>query len=117
MSVDDGVYILVTRGRKRGKKEYRVAHTIAIENIHMFPNYPMLAGESVLNREEVLRIFGFSRVFRDVRHAAGYAYGLADSLGGPDSLQHGINYLEHPDVRFPIEQLPEGHRELSLLAR
>ncbi len=98
MSADNGIYILVTKGRKRGQKEYRVIHAQAIENICETPDYPASPQESVLDRECVLELFGECRVFTDRKFAEGYAMCMEDQTW---FTEYGISFLDFSQVRFP----------------
>lgn len=106
MSVDNGVYILVTRGtetRKGFKQEYRVPAlpVQAVENIWVCPDFPT---RPVLNRAEVLHVFGEAKVFTDQKHAEEYAEGVHDAwvkLKGR-ATQNGVVELTFAkDVHFP----------------
>lgn len=121
MSADNGVYILVSRGRKTRhgfKKEYRVIHAQAIENIDWSPDYPVDASEPKLNREMVLVYFGEARVMSDRRIAEGYAQCLFDEMerdGG--FVEYGIRWLDDfADVPFPQPQRRRRRRSPKLTA-
>lgn len=107
MSADNGVYILVSRGRKTQhglKSEYRVALAQAIENITYQPDYPdFLDRDSELNRETVLSIFGGSRVFTDRKIAEGYAQGVYDMWTKLEGyVEYGIVIIgEYAHISFP----------------
>lgn len=100
MSDNNGIYILMTK-RGRGKKEYRVAHCQAIENIFDSPDYPRI--HPVLNEGAMLRKFGLARrSFTDRKVAEGYAMRWIDSIveqGGV--VESDIQWLDYPWVRFP----------------
>jgi len=110
MSADDGVYVLVTRGRKtqRGyKKEYRVVHTQAIECVTEEPNYPdFMVQDSELNRARTVDFFGKARVFSDRKVAEGYAIRLeeerVETFGS--GSEYGIVWLDFAHIPFPRPQ-------------
>ncbi len=94
MSANDGVYVLATKG-SRGKKEYRIAHAQAIENLS--------DGSGGLDVECVRELFGNSRVFTDMKIAQGYAqrvYDEAERSSG-DVVVYGIVALNYSHIRFP----------------
>ena len=97
MSADNGVYILATKGRERGKKEYRVAHAQAIENIDYAPDYHP-GGSGGLNTESVQYTFGKSPVFTDRKIAEGYAQRLHEEQSW---TEYGICFLDRLHVRYP----------------
>ena len=98
MSADNGVYILVTRG-SRGKKEYRVAHAQAIENLFSeFSDDP----RGVLNVEYAHLLFGKSRVFTDMKLAGGYAQRIYDEwMDAFGIVEYRIVTLYYSHIRFP----------------
>lgn len=99
MSADNGIYILVTK-RGRNKKEYRVIHTQAIENVQYMPDYPV--SRPCLNKEELAYKFGNARVFTDRGIAEGYAVRWHETLTKDGVIvEYGICWLEYPYVRFP----------------
>ena len=116
MSADDGVYVLVTRGRKTRhgyKKEYRVVSAQCIENVTEAPDYPFGTSDQaeshdffVLNCEMVLSYFGGARVFNDRRIAEGYAQCLEDHQGAyfGSGTEYGIVWMDYSHIRFPIPQ-------------
>ena len=127
MSADNGVYILVSRGRKTRKgyqKEYRVIHAQAIENITWQPDYPdYMVQDSELNRSEVLAYFGNARVFTDRRIAEGYAQRIFDEvMEGFGIVEYGIVWFdEFAHIPFPKPQSsrrrhPQVQRTLGKLA-
>jgi hypothetical protein len=118
MSADNGVYILVSRGRKTRhgyKKEYRVTHAQAIENIQWQPGDGIIPGdeEIELSPMYVRALFGNARVFTDRRIAEGYAQRIYDEHtedGGV--VEYGIRFLDYSHIRFPKKQ-EAGSRDRS----
>lgn len=118
MSADNGVYILVSRGRKtrRGHKtEYRVIHAQAIENIIWQPDYPD-GRKPMLNREVVLEYFWETRVFTDRRVAEGYAQAIYDDvMWNFGDVEYGIVWFdEFGQIPFPKGH-PRRHRRTQLV--
>jgi hypothetical protein len=95
MSADNGVYILATKSARRGKREYRVAHAQAIENLSCWDYIDHLGN---LNPEFALLLFGKCRVFTDRKLAEGYALRISDEVG---YTEYGIKFLDFTHVRFP----------------
>ncbi len=119
MSADNGVYILVTRGLKRGRKEYRVAEAWAIENIDWQPDHPVAGPhQHQLNREEVLKRFGEARVLTDRKIAEGYAQRIYDEVMEDFGVvKYGICFLDHANIRFPRKHRPRRRvRRLASVA-
>lgn len=121
MSADNGVYILVSRGRKTRhghKKEYRVIHAQAIENIFWCLNYPEGAAEPVLNRDDVLSYFGEARVFTDRRVAEGYAQRIYDEwMRDVGYVEYGIVWFdEFAHIPFPKQQPPQHSKGTRVTA-
>jgi hypothetical protein len=121
MSADNGVYILVNRGRKtqRGhKKEYRVIHAQAIENISFMPDYPLGEEERLLNREQVLSYFGEARVFTDRKLAEAYAQGVHDVwIHFFGCVEYGIVWFDDfAHIRFPKPEQPQPVKRSQLSA-
>lgn len=117
MSADNGVYILVSRGRKtqhgRRKTEYRVAYAQAIENISYWPDFPdCMVQYSELNRESVLAIFGESAVFTDRKVAEGYGRGVHDMwMKSFGYMEYGVVLIEryaHIPFPKPVESLAKA---------
>ncbi len=109
MSQDDGVYVLVSRGRRTRsgyKKEYRVIHTQAIENIQYAPNYPAGSDKEVLNMENLLSYFGEATVFNDRKIAEGYAVRMVEEYGPTfESLEYGLVWIEEfAHIPFPRQK-------------
>ena len=105
MSADNGVYILVTKG-SRGKKEYRVSHAQAIENLSYMPDHPQGSRDG-LNTEYAHMLFGKSRVFTDMKLARGYAECIYDEwMGDFGIVEYGIATLDYSRIRFP--RMPES---------
>lgn len=109
MSKDNGVYILVSRGRKTRhghKKEYRVIHAQAIMNIMFAPDLPVGSDEMMLNSEYVLRYFNGARVFTDRRVAEGYAQATYDAWTVVVGfVEYGIVWFdEYAHIPFPKQQ-------------
>lgn len=99
MSADNGVYILAT-SRGRGKREYRVAHAQAIDNLTDEPDYPLHNPQ--LSEDYAVGLFGKCRVFTDQRIAEGYAIRMLEEIEqGSGVCEYGIVQLNHPTVRFP----------------
>lgn len=124
MSADNGVYILVSRGRwtRHGyKREYRVIHAQAIENVTCQPDYPGSKNrEPELNRAMVLEYFGEARVFTDRRVAEGYALAVYDQwMKGLGTVEYGIRWFdEFAHIPFPKWQSdgkPRRHRHTELV--
>ena len=112
MSSDNGIYILGTKG-KRGKREYRVIHAMAIENIYYEPYFErdLPSDKSELNWEQVRALFGQCKVFTDLRIAKGYAECMSESC---DILEYGIVFLDHRDIRFPtLSRQAQYEEEMS----
>lgn len=113
MSADNGVYVLVSRGRKTQhghKKEYRVIHAQAIENIEWSPDYPVGSGEMLLNREYVLSYFGEARVFTDRRVAEGYAQRIYDEwVKDFGYVEYGIVWFDE-FAHIPFPKQPQRQR-------
>ena len=99
MSADNGVYILETRGQRRGEKVYRVVHAQAIENIEWEPDYP--AREPRLNRKYTLMYFGEAVAWTNLDHALEYAKELHDEIADEGIVEYGICFLDHSCVHFP----------------
>lgn len=100
MSADNGVYILVTKGN-RGKKEYRVSHAQAVENLWYEPDHPQGSRDG-LNTKYAHLLFGKSRVFTDMKLARGYAERIYDEwMGDFGIVEYGITTLDFSRVRFP----------------
>jgi hypothetical protein len=116
MSADNGVYILVSRGRRtqRGhKKEYRVVHAQAIECIREQPDYPNpMVRDSEFNREMLLQFFGTAWVFSDIRLAEGYALGIYDQwMRDIGVVEYGIVLLDEcAHIPFPRPRIPKEAR-------
>lgn len=112
MSADNGVYILVSRGRKTRhgfRKEYRVTHAQAIENIEYDPDYPV-GSDEMLNRQHVLSYFGAARIFSDRRVAEGYAQRIYDEEG---YVEYGIVWIdEFAHIPFPKQQRQRSERTM-----
>ena len=106
MSADNGVYILATKGQDRGKKEYRVTHAQAIEDINYAPDFPPGRSDG-LNTEYVQAKFGKSPIFTDRKIAEGYALRLQEEL---EWTEYGICFLDYRHVRYPRTQ-PVMQRE------
>jgi len=120
MSADNGVYILVSRGRKTRhgyRKEYRVIHAQAIENIYWNADDPWPAeGEAMLNDEYVRSYFGEATVLTDRKIAEGYAQCIYDSwMKEFGYVEYGICWLiEFANVPFPKDQ-PQRRRRTKLV--
>lgn len=95
MSADNGVYILATKG-PRGKKDYRVAHLQAVENLWYKPDFPREKPE--LNLKCVVDLYSECRVFTDRTLAMGYALRIADEVW---NLEYGIQLLDYTHMRLP----------------
>ena len=119
MSADNGVYVLVSRGRRKQhghKQEYRVVQAQAIENIFTWP--PTSDEDCRLDNEQVTRLFGPARVFTDRKIAEGYAQGVFDSFG---YIEYGIVWIdEFAGLPFPKSEptqqpqgLPKRRRQLA----
>ena len=101
MSADNEIYILTTK-RGRNKKEYRVIHTQAIENVLLYEPDHFPGNKPRLNEHELIRYFGKARVFTDRKIAEGYAMRWLDERSSQDWItEYGIGWLEYPHVRFP----------------
>mgnify|MGYP001587404103 CR=1 FL=1 len=104
MSADNAVYILVTKG-SRGKREYRVSHEQAIENLWYEPDHPQGSRDGI-NTEYAHLLFGKSRVFTDMKLAQGYAERMFDEVMSDFGVvEYGIATLDFSRVRFP--RMPE----------
>lgn len=123
MSADNGVYILVSRGRwtRHGyKREYRAVHAQAIENITYHPDYPDSPNkEPELNREMVLEYFGEARVFTDRRMAEGYAQAIYDQwMREFGVVEYGIRWFDEcahiPFPKWRSDGKPRRHRRTKL---
>lgn len=105
MSADNGVYILVT-GRGRGKREYRVTHAQAFENLDYLPNYPATNPEVHLGT--MMAFFGKSSVFTDRKIAEGYAIRWREEIENEGGIcEYGIVWVEYPTIRFPRHAQPQ----------
>ncbi|OGF64732.1 hypothetical protein A2661_01440 [Candidatus Giovannonibacteria bacterium RIFCSPHIGHO2_01_FULL_45_24] len=111
MLADNGVYILATKGPK-GKKEYRVSHEQAIENLWYEPDFPKERPE--LSLEYVSKIFGDCRVFNDRKLAEGYALCVLDRVG---YAEYGIQLLYFAHIRLPKFVLKKPQCEVRLVRR
>jgi hypothetical protein len=107
MSAENGVYILVTRGQKRGQKEYRVAYTENITCVYDLADYPVEGPNArELNQKYTLDVFGEARVFTDRKYAEGYARCIADGVIYERNfyLEYGISFINCEQIRFPKGQ-------------
>ncbi|QQG42772.1 MAG: hypothetical protein HYW15_00965 [Candidatus Giovannonibacteria bacterium] len=112
MSADNGVYILATKGSE-GKKEYRVAHAQAIENLWYKPDFPKEKPE--LSLEYVSVLFGdCRRVFNDQKLAEGYALHILDEVG---YAEYGVQLLDFAHIRLPKFVLKKPQCEVRLVRR
>lgn len=124
MSADNGVYILVSRGRRTRhghKTEYRVIHAQAIENIMEQPDYPaayLMMQDPELNRRKVLEYFGKARVFTDRRIAEGYAQAIYDQwMKDFGVVEYGIRWFdEFAHISFPKDESRRHHRTKLIAA-
>ena len=115
MSADNGIYILVTRGRQEGEKEYRVAHAQWMSVLWFAPDHPRDRPGEGLNTRYAQMLFGNSRVLTDRKIAEGYAQRMHDEHDEHDEhteIWCGIIVtLDFSHIRFP--RVPEDQEIAS----
>jgi hypothetical protein len=99
MSADNGIYLLETPAVKGSKKkEYRVIHAQAIDNIYWDENCPN-NNNSEGNPSQVVAYFGNTTAFNDAETAWGYAREIEKKILSDDYcpiLEYGISSIKLP---------------------